>query len=225
MEAIYNQTQILPHIYEEVKKRFLHIHDLAHGWDHVRRVYQMACYIAEKEQADLFIVGAAALMHDLGQTIPHHERQEHHAEISVEQAKEILDQHGVAKDQEEAISHAILAHSFSYGQQADTLEARVVRDADRLDALGALGILRWAIVGTQRSTPEMATHHPDDPLGDWHSLDDRLYMLDHFRIKLLKLGATMGTETGKQIATERTAFMKAYLEEFKHEIEMLKAFA
>ncbi|HYX51408.1 MAG TPA: hypothetical protein VE843_16800, partial [Ktedonobacteraceae bacterium] len=120
----------------------------------------------------------------------------------------------------EAILHAIAAHSYSLGIEPRTLEAKVLRDADRLDALGAIGILRWAITGTVRRTWDTYTYHPDDPFAEWHQLDDHRYMLDHFFTKLLKLSDTMATQTGRVLAQERTAFMRVYLDEFKKELEL-----
>jgi len=86
--------------------------------------------------------------------------------------------------------------------------------------LGAIGILRWAITGTQRGTPETRSYHPDDPFAEWHPLDDRRYMLDHFYSKLLKLSDTMSTQTGRKLAERRTRFIRTYLDEFKDELAM-----
>jgi uncharacterized protein len=95
-----------------------------------------------------------------------------------------------------------------------------VRDADRLDSLGAIGILRWAITGTVRRTPQTQPYHPDDPFAGWHTPDDHRYMLDHFFTKLLKLSSTMSTQTGRALARQRTAFMHAYLDELRKEIQI-----
>ena len=134
-------------------------------------------------------------------------------------AGELLLTYNVSADTREAILHAIAAHSFSLGIEPRTLEAKVVRDADRLDSLGAIGILRWAITGTVRRTVETQTYHPDDPFAEWHTLDDHRYMLDHFFTKLLKLDGTMATQTGLVLAQERTAFMRVYLDEFRKELD------
>ncbi len=114
--------------------------------------------------------------------------------------------------------HAIVAHSFSKGIEPRTLEARVVRDADRLDGLGAIGVLRWAITGALRRTPTTRSYHPEDPFAERHTLDDSRYMLDHFYSKLLKLVDTMSTESGRRLARERTDFMRVYLDEFRREL-------
>ena len=213
------ETRILAWLYDEVKRRFTGIDDLAHGWEHVSRVYQWAEYIAREEDADMFVVGAAALLHDLGRAAPpdvSHNVEVHHADISVFLATVLLKEQHVPEERQEAIVHAILAHSFSKGIEPRTLEARIVRDADRIDALGAIGILRWAITSAVRHTPY--SYHSDDPFAERRSLDDKLYMLDHFPRKLLKLPETMLTATGRKLAQERTAFMRLYLDEFRHEL-------
>lgn len=215
MKHIFDETHILTEIYKEVQARFAHLEDLAHGWEHVNRVYTLAQHIARQEGADSFIVGMAALMHDLGRTAPH-DNGKHHAELSMEMATELMQRYEIPTEQQEAILHAIIAHSFSRGIEARTLEARVVRDADRVDGLGAMGILRWAITGAVRHTPK--TYHPEDPFGEQHKLDDSTYMLDHYPLKLLKLAATMSTETGRKLAQQRTAFMQTYLQELRKEL-------
>lgn len=210
------QTTIQANIVEEVKRQFTEVDDLAHGWEHVQRVYTLALFLAEREEADSFIVGVAALMHDLGRTV--HDFTKHHAEISVILAREILHTQSVSPDIQQAILHAIDAHSFSRNIEPRTLEACVVRDADRLDGLGATGIIRWAVTGTVRRTPQTLTYHPDDPFAEYHELDEKHYMLDHFYTKLLKLGDTMATATGRELARHRTAVMQAFLDELRNEL-------
>ena len=221
MRSTFDETRVLVQTYDEVQARFIGSDDLAHGWEHIDRVYKLARSIAEREEADSFIVGMAALLHDLGRAtekMDEHGRHVHHADLSVTLAGELLERYQVPVAQREAIVHAIVAHSFSKGIEPRTLEARVVRDADRLDGLGAIGILRWAITGALRHTPTTCSYHPEDPFAERHTLDDSRYMLDHFYSKLLKLGDTMSTESGRRLARERTDFMLVYLEEFRHEL-------
>lgn len=219
MQSI-DSSSVLTHIYTDVQQRFTYFHDLAHGWDHVRRVYELALFIAEREHADRFVVGVASLMHDLGRTVEV-EGNGHHADLSLVLASDLLRAYEVPANLQEEIHHAIVAHSFSKGIVPRTLEARVVRDADRLDALGAIGIMRWGIVSAQRQTPALQPYCPDDPLAERHDPDDHRYMLDHFYTKLLKLSSTMCTETGRVLAEHRTGFMRLYLDQFKREAEAL----
>ncbi len=216
MEAKAFESQVLSKAYEEIQQRYVGFDDPAHGWDHIQRVYKLALYIAELESADFFIVGMAALMHDIGHLSTG--KTQHHADLSMSMAGELLTAYDVPTDTQEAILHAIAAHSFSLDIEPRTLEAKVVRDADRLDSLGAIGILRWAITGAVRRTGDTQTYHPDDPFAERHILDDRRYMLDHFFTKLLKLSSMMSTQTGRALAEQRTAFMHIYLDEFRREL-------
>lgn len=217
MEMKTRQPQIEAEIYTRAQQRFADFDDPAHGWEHINRVYQLTLHIAAQENADSFIAGTAALLHDIGRLSS--DTTHHHAELSAALASEFLSAYPITPEQKDAILHAIIAHSYSHGVEPRTPEARIVRDADRLDALGAIGILRWAITGTLQRTPQARSYHTDDPFAEQRQPDDRLFLLDHFFIKLLKLEHTMSTETGRKIAQQRTAFMRAYLEELKRELK------
>jgi len=212
------ESQILLDTYFEVQRRFAYLDDPSHAWEHVERVYKLALHIAKQEGANTFIVGMAALMHDLGRASSN-DSTRHHATLSEIAAAELLSTYQVPPEAQQKILHAIEAHSFSQGIEARTLEARVVRDADRLDGLGAIGVLRWAISATIRRGPQTRTYHPVDPFAERHEPDDRTYMLDHFFKKLLKLSDTMATETGRIMARRRTNFMSAYLDELREELD------
>lgn len=221
MEMISQEARILAETYEVVQQRFAAIDDLAHGWEHVQRVYKLALMLAEEEKADRFIAGMAALLHDLGRTVPPASaanEARHHADLSIELARELLAAQQVPVDRQEAILHAIAAHSFSKNIVPRTLEAGIVRDADRLDALGAIGILRWAITGAMRRDAQTLSYAPDDPFAQQHTPDDKRYLLDHFYTKLFKLSDTMTTASGRALARQRTAFMQEYLAQLKQEL-------
>jgi len=218
MEVNNVASQLLLTLYAEMQQRHAGFDDPAHGWDHIQRVYRLALFIAERENADALIVGMAALLHDIGHLS--NDTSQHHADLSMSMAGELLLTYDISAATREAILHAIEAHSFSRGIEPRTLEAKVVRDADRLDSLGAIGILRWAITGTVRRTHETQTYHSDDPFAEWHALDDRRYLLDHFYSKLLKLESMMATQTGRVLARNRTAFMRDYLDQFRKELEL-----
>jgi uncharacterized protein len=230
MAFTFDRDAVLAQVYREVEGRFSSVGraDLAHGWDHIERVYRLALAIAQREGADQFVVGMAALLHDLGRVATEGEGEErlftaqerHHADLSHDLAAEVLAAHGVPAEEREAILHAVLAHSFSRGIEPQTLEARVVRDADRLDGLGAIGVMRWAITGALRAVAETRPYHPTDPFAEQHVPDDRRYLLDHFYTKLLRIGEMMGTATGRALAQERLAFMRRYLEEFRRELRL-----
>jgi uncharacterized protein len=216
---------LVEQVYSNIEQRFTGIDDMAHGWEHVKRVYNLALMLADREGADPTIVALAALLHDLGRTVSPQETAHHmhHADLSVALASELLTSYHVSHEEQQPILHAILSHSFTRGVEPQTLEARIVRDADRLDGLGAIGILRWAVTGVTRKTFETSFYHPSDPFGQSHTLDDTRYMLDHFYSKLLKLSTTMLTETGRELAKQRTDFMLGYLEQLRRELALLEA--
>jgi uncharacterized protein len=220
MEAEQFESEaFLNALYAEVERRFERLDDLAHGWEHVDRVYRQALRIAQQEGASRVVVGAAALLHDLGRTAAH-SPGEHHADLSVGLAREILADYALPAGVLEEIQHAIVGHSFSRGVEPRTLEARVVRDADRLDALGALGIMRWAVSGARRGSARTRNYHAGDPFAVRRDIDDGAYMLDHFYAKLLKLADDMGTRTGRALADRRTAYMRGYLAELEAELQV-----
>src|SRR2546421_6794448 len=112
MEIMQFEQEILANIYSEIERRFAGIDDLAHGWEHVTRVYALALNIAEQESANRFVVAMAALMHDLGRTVQANNIT-HHADLSVALAKELLATYHVSAAIQEAVLHAIVAHRFS----------------------------------------------------------------------------------------------------------------
>src|SRR6266516_1468549 len=131
MEITEQAIHMLTAVATEVQTRFAGFNDLAHGWEHIQRVYHLALHLAEQEHADGFIVGMAALLHDLGRTTRGPTRS--HAERSVKLAKQLLAAYDLPSETLHAILHAIMAHGYRHGIEPATLEARVLSDADRLD--------------------------------------------------------------------------------------------
>jgi uncharacterized protein len=156
-------------------------------------------------------VGMAALLHDLGRTTRGPMRS--HAERSAKLAKQLL----AAYDLPPETLQAILAHGYRHGIEPATLEARVLYDTDRLDSLGASGVMRWAMTMKRGRWPQTRTYHPDDPFALWRDPDGQHYQLDRFFTKLLKLQEAMTTTSGRAMAERRIAFLRLFLQEFQHE--------
>ena len=190
--------------------------DGAHDLTHIRRVVANAKRLAAEEDADLEVVIPAAWLHDCV-TVPKNSPLRNQAStLAGEAAAEFLTAAGYPAQLIPAISHAIAAHSFSAGIPPETIEAKVVQDADRLDSLGAIGIARCLITGVSIGT---AVYHPDDPFGETgRERDDKAYSVDHFYIKLFKLAAMMQTAAGRAEAKRRTEYMRGYLAQLSHEI-------
>ena len=216
MNITEHAIHLLAEVTTKVQASYHDFADLAHGWEHVQRVYYLALHLAEQEQADGLIVGLAALLHDLGRTTRGPTRS--HAERSAKLAKHLLAAYDLPHQTQQAILHAILSHSYRHGVEPATLEARVLSDADRLDSPGASGVMRWAMTTKHGRWPETRTYHPDDPFALWREPDGQRYLLDRFFTKLLNLQEAMTTTTGRAMAARRIAFLHLYLQELQHEL-------
>jgi uncharacterized protein len=189
--------------------------DAAHKMDHIHRVVKSAKALAEIEDANLAVVIPAAWLHDCV-TMPKDSGQRHLAsQMAAKTAGGFLRASGYDVELIPAIEHAIVAHSFSAKIPPETIEAKVVQDADRLDAIGAVGIARCMMVGTSFGIP---LYHPDEPFPQQREPDDKQYVIDHFYVKLFTLVETMQTEAGRAEAGQRTEFMKAFLAQLEREI-------
>lgn len=189
--------------------------DPAHELAHVKRVVAAARRLAESEGADLEVVVPAAWLHDCV-TVPKDSR--HRSVASTEAAAlagNFLHDVGYPRALIPQVRHAIEAHSFSAGIAPETLEARVVQDADRLDALGAIGIARCFMVG---GSLKLATYDPAEPFPERREPDDSRFIVDHFYVKLLKLPDTMQTAAGRAEARRRADYMEDFLKRLDIEI-------
>lgn len=189
--------------------------DAAHDLEHVRRVVINARRLCEAAGADWRIVMPAAWLHDcviVPKSSPERTRA---SQLAAAQAQRWLIQVGWPYGGLEEIGHAIEAHSFSAGITPLTLEAKVLQDADRLDALGAVGLARTLMLGAEM---KREFYQPADPFCETRSADDSIYTLDHLYCKLLKLEATMQTPAGKAEAHQRSEYLKDFLAQMKREL-------
>lgn len=189
--------------------------DAAHDKAHVLRVVKVAKQLAKQEQAQLNITLAAAYLHDCVAVAKNDPRRKQASTLAANKAIEFLSGKQLLLEHHDDIHHAIVAHSFSTDIKPLTLEAKIVQDADRLDALGAIGLTRCIQVGTALGRPLYAL---DDPFCQNRQPDDTTYTLDHFYIKLLGLADTMQTDAAKIEAVKRIEFMKSYLLQLESEI-------
>jgi uncharacterized protein len=189
--------------------------DPGHGLAHLRRVAAAALALAEAEDARADVVLPAAWLHDCVHVAKDSPDRARASRLAAAHAVSFLQAAGYPPDALPDIAHAIEAHSYSAGIPPRTIEARVVQDADRLDALGAIGIARCIAVGSALGRP---LYHPDDPFCESRSPDDAGASIDHFYTKLLKLAATMQTAAGKSEAERRTVFIRAFIGQLRSEI-------
>lgn len=189
--------------------------DSGHGMDHVKRVVVNAAQLAASEKANLDVVMPAAWLHDCVFIPKNSPLRSQASRIAAEAASEFLTSISYPAPLIAEIHHCIVAHSFSANVPCQSLEAMVVQDADRLEALGAIGIARCLMTG---GAMKQRLYHPTDPFPTSREPEDTVQSIDHFFAKLFKLPKTMETDTGLRIAQSRVDFMIQFLRQLASEI-------
>lgn len=189
--------------------------DPAHDGLHFRRVVAIAKGLAQAERANLEVVVPAAWLHDFVLVPKNDPRRGIASRLSASAAIEFLNSIGYPRELFAPIAHAIEAHSYSAGIEAESLEAKIVQDADRLDGLGAIGIARcFATAGIMGRT----FYCEVDPFCQAREPNDQLFTIDHFFRKLFKTAETLQTQAGREEGLRRASVMRRYLEELAIEI-------
>lgn len=189
--------------------------DGAHDLSHIIRVFKNAMRIHAIEGGDGRILSAATFLHDCVAVEKNSPLREKASALAAEQATVILASLGWTEPDIKAVAHAILTHSFSANIPPETIEAKILQDADRLDSIGIVGASRCFYTGGRMNS---ALYDPFDPLAKARDLDDKRYCLDHFETKLLKLSQGFQTETGGRMAKERDKRLRDFLSAFLDEI-------
>ena len=203
----------LDSIKAEVKKRMEN--DSAHDFGHIMRVYKNAQKICKTEKANEKLVLSAVLLHDLVSYPKSDKRSKVSSTESAKKSKLILKKYNFTIDEIKIISDAINDHSFSKNKTPETVEGKILQDADRLDALGAIGIARVFATGGSLKRP---FYNMNDPFCKTRKPDDKIWTVDHFYQKLLKLESLMNTKSGKIEAKKRTKVLKDFLKQLKPEL-------
>lgn len=191
--------------------------DGSHDLSHIIRVWRNALRIARTEPAcDIELLLAATILHDCVPVEKDSPLRDQASRLSAARAREIVAPLGWPAARVDALAHAIEAHSYSAGLPANTIEALVLRDADRLDAIGAIGVARCFHIGGRMGG---ALYHPGDPGAASRPYDDRAFALDHFPVKLFKVAEGFVTEEGKRLAASRAALMRDFVTAFRAEVE------
>ncbi|MEO5915841.1 MAG: HD domain-containing protein [Luteolibacter sp.] len=191
------------------------VSDAAHDLEHIRRVVTNARRLAAVEGADWQVVMPAAWLHDCVIVPKSSPDRKQASVLAARQAVAWLEEHAWPFGKLEEIGHAIEAHSFSAGIAPRSLEAKVIQDADRLDALGAVGLARTLMLGAEM---KREFYQPEDPFCVSRQADDSVYTLDHLYCKLLTLEGTMQTDAGRKEAAQRTVFLREFLAQLQDEI-------
>lgn len=197
----------------EVRNRIKN--DPAHDFEHIMRVYKNAKKIAKHENANMRLVLTSVLLHDVVSFPKSDKRSKTSSLKSAQTAKRILKKYHYTADEISIIIDAIADHSFSRNKIPKTMEGMVLQDADRLDALGAIGIARTFSVGGAENRP---IYNVSDPFCRIRAPDDKRWTIDHFYRKLLILEKKMNTKFAKKEARRRTKILKEFLIELRQEI-------
>lgn len=210
------EAALLSRIREQARTHFSKARG-SHDWDHTLRVHRLCRCIGEKEGADLLVAEAAAYLHDIGRA--HQDLANGgicHAEKGAALARKMLEIHPLAAERQENIIHCIAAHRFRRGEAPHTLEARVLFDADKLDAIGAVGVARAFLfageLGARLHSPEM-----DVAQAPAYSVNDTGYR--EYVVKLSKIRSRILTDSGRRLADDRHRFMAGFFERFLEEYE------
>jgi len=205
--------KVLDLLQAEVKKIIKN--DPAHDFEHIMRVYKNAQKICKKEKANEKLVLSAALLHDIISYPKSDKRSKMSSIESAKKSQNILKKYDFSDEEIQIIFDAIRDHSFSQKKIPDTVEGKILQDADRLDALGAIGIARVFATSGSLKRPFYSI---DDPFCKKRNPDDNMWAVDHFFKKLLKLESLMNTKSGKLEAKKRTGILKKFLKQLKDEI-------
>jgi uncharacterized protein len=194
--------------------------DLAHDRAHVRRVYRSAMTLARSSDVDPDLAGASALLHDLIEVPKESVERSEASQRSAEASIPVLERAGYDAGETSAIADAVRTCSWSSRLAPTSAIGAVLQDADRLDAIGAIGIARTFLTAQAmriRGAP-LALYDAEDPLSRDREPDDRAFALDHFAVKLLRLAEGMHTDAAREEAAKRQQMMLGFLEELAREL-------
>jgi len=192
--------------------------DAAHDISHFRRVWMTAQKIMANQAVDSLVVLTACYFHDIVSLPKNHPQRSQSSRLAASKTLDILrrDFPDFASERYAAVEHAIEAHSFSAGIAPHSHEAKIVQDADRLEALGAIGLARvFAVSGALG----VALFNAEDPFADARTLNDRAFALDHFQTKLLRLPDTMHTDVGRELAQHNADFLIQFMAKLSAELQ------
>ena len=207
-------TARLQLLIDSVKDRYNN-GDPSHDFVHIQRVMKTCQQVGETVGADMNILLPAALLHDVVNVPKNSPDRARASEMAANEARVFLEKAGYSFEEIKKISVVIVEHSYSLGLQPSCIESAVLQDADRLDALGAHGIMRTITVGGKFGS---SYYNEIEPVPRTRELNDKKYSLDHFYVKLFKLAERMNTEPAKQEAQRRVKFMNDFIEQLQTEI-------
>jgi uncharacterized protein len=189
----------------------------SHDWDHTQRVHNLCMHIGQVEGADLEVLEVAAYLHDIGRSYEDESKGGVcHGQKGAEMARELLAAYPISDEQKANIIHCILSHRFRGDRRPETLEAKVLFDADKLDAIGAVGVARTFLfageVGAKLHNPHIEPQNTEP-----YSEEDTGYR--EYKLKLSRIKDRMLTTEGRRMAEERHTFMEVFFNRLTEEHE------
>lgn len=205
-----------PATLEKIKSHYNHS-DPSHDWSHIQRVVHLCTVFAEELQARKPILLSAAYLHDVVNVPKNHSLREQASQLAADRTRTILSETQFSTQEIEEIAQVVLEHSYSANLKATSLESEILQDADKLDGMGAIGVMRWVTCGTKMKA---SYYHPTDPWAERRELDDKAYSLDHFKTKLLNLYERLNTDPGRREGLRRLEFFQSFLKQLSQEIRL-----
>ncbi|MDF4206818.1 HD domain-containing protein [Pseudomonas protegens] len=189
--------------------------DGSHDLSHIHRVWMNVRRLQDKEGGDLEALLAATLLHDCVAVEKNSPLRSQASTLSANKAASILQRMGWPVPRIELVAHAVQAHSFSAGVEPLTLEARILQDSDRLDAIGMIGVARCFYIAGRMGS---ALYDITNPTAIGRPYQDKRFTIEHFHTKLLSLASGFQTVEGARLAAVRHARLKDFLDGFMEEI-------
>jgi uncharacterized protein len=200
---------------EMVKSRYDGNGDPGHDFAHIMRVIKSCHDLGQTMNANLYILLPAALLHDVVNVPKNHPDRLIASQKAAEEATGILKTIGYDNDEIEKIKVVIKEHSYSLGLKPSCIESAILQDADRLDALGAIGLMRMVTCGSRLGS---SYYHLGEPIPESRELNDKHYTIDHLYVKLFKLGEQFNTEPARIEGRRRLEFMNNFVFQLQSEI-------
>lgn len=215
---------MIKQVEKEAKKYFTKASG-CHDWTHVQRVRNLALRIGRKERADLGILELAALLHDICKSQELRCRGNFcHAQKGASLAKKVLEKYGMDKNIRDRVTHCIISHRYRNNHSPETIEAKILSDSDKLDAIGAVGLARDFVAAGFIGTPVLYTGNEGKLVksGKQYSYSDADTAFLEYEIKLKCFKDKMYTKEGKRMANERHKYMEDFFKRFWQEVRAEK---
>ena len=201
---------------ESESKKYYKKNEPGHDWNHILRVIALCKNMMKDKGANERVLIPAAFLHDIICLPKNDPNSSSSSSLAALKSLELLEDCGFSEREIIDISNAIEDHSYSRGRTPRSLEGKILQDADRLDALGAIGVLRCASVATNMGG---AFYHEEDFWAKNRPYNDKKFMIDHYETKLFKLPQSMNTDWARKEALKRVEFMKLFRSQLVGELD------